>query len=272
MSLYVYCIGDDLQEAAFEGVEGVGRAPVRLLGLGRVAAVVSDVGEEPTAVKEENLLAHNRVNAAALARSTPLPCRFGTRAAPEHLAEYAATNEAALLAALARVRGCVEMSVKIMLKAAGKERKAKVASEGAGLEEVGRRAPPESSADAGKVVGATAGDVELDSARAGRGTAFLLQKRRELMGEEEERRRAEESGAWLAAAVAGLALETAARVSPSEAIVARAAHLIERARVAEYRARLRAHAAVRADLHLLTSGPWPPYSFADIGRATEARP
>ncbi len=40
------------------------------------------------AVNAENLLAHNRVNAAVLAVSTPLPFRFGTRAAPERLAEY----------------------------------------------------------------------------------------------------------------------------------------------------------------------------------------
>ena len=67
MSLYVYCLGDDLQEAAFEGVAGVGDAPVRLLGSGRLAFVVSETGDEPPVVTEENLLAHNRVNAAALA-------------------------------------------------------------------------------------------------------------------------------------------------------------------------------------------------------------
>jgi hypothetical protein len=243
MSLYVYCLGDDLSGAAFEGLAGVGGTRVFVSALGALAAVVSEAGDEAAAVNEENLLAHNRVNAAALAVSTPLPCRFGTRAAPERLAEYVAGHAAALAAALARVRGCVEMSVKFMEKAAG------------------RSATVESEAE--RVVGATAGGADVNA--AGAGTAFLLKKRREILGEEGARRRAEETAAWLASGVGELAREAVVRLSPPEAIFVRAAHLVERARVAEYRARLRALAAGRPDLRLLTSGPWPPYSFGDIG-------
>lgn len=236
MSLYVYCLGDELGGAAFEELKGVGRAHVQLLTLGVLAAVVSEVRDEGVAVNEENLLAHNRVNAAALAVSTPLPFRFGTRAAPERLAEYVSTNEAALAAALARVRGCVEMSVKVMEKAEGRRPKAQVES--------------------------AAGGAELGA--AGAGTAFLLKKRREFLGEEGARRRAEEVAARLASGLGELARETAARLNPSEAIFVRAAHLVGRARVEEYRARLRALAAEHRDLRLLTSGPWPPYSFSSI--------
>jgi hypothetical protein len=246
MSLYVYCLSDELSGAAFEGTAGVGGAPVRLLSLGRLSAVVSDAHAEPFAVTEENLLAHNRVNAAALAVSTPLPFRFGTRAAPERLAEYAASNEAALAEALARVRGRVEMSVKLMEKTEGEEKaEGKSESEAGGGEE---------------------------AAAVGRGTAFLLKKRREVLGEEAARLHAEELAAWLAAGLAGLACESAARVSPSEAIVVRAAHLVERERVAEYRTRLRELGAGRPALRLLTSGPWPPYSFSDLGRPAGASP
>src|SRR5215207_9832182 len=155
MSLYVYCLGDDLSGAAFEGLAGVGGASVRVLALGGLTAVVSEPRDEAVAASEENLLAHNRVNAAALAVTTPLPCRFGTRAAPERLAEYVSTNEAALSAALARVRGRVEMSAKLMGKAKGEGQAAKVESGAEGR------------------VGA-----------AGAGTAFLLKKRREILGEE----------------------------------------------------------------------------------------
>lgn len=243
MGLYVYCLGEGLSGAAFEGLAGVGRARVRVLELGRLSAVVSEAEGEATAVSEENLLAHNRVNAAALAVTTPLPCRFGTRAAPERLAEYVSANEAALAAALARVRGCVEMSVKLMEKSEVNSRKSEVGTE-AGV---------------------------VDPGAAGAGTAFLLKKRRELLGEEGARRRAEEAAAWLASSVGGLARETAARLSPPEAIFVRAAHLVERARVGEYRARLRALAAGREDLRLLTSGPWPPYSFGEISEQNRGR-
>ena len=222
-----------MSEAAFEGMTGVGGAAVRLMSLtGRLSAVVS-AAAEPVAVTEENLLAHNRVNAAALAAATPLPFRFGTRAAPERRAEYAASNEAALAEALARVRGRVEMGVKLMPKA----------SEAAGAE----------------------GGSEAEAA-VGRGTAFLLKKRREILGGEEMKLRAEGFAAWLAEGVAGLARESAVRVNPSEAIVVRAAHLVERGSVEEYRRRLRGLRAARPDLRLLASGPWPPYSFGEVGR------
>ena len=253
MSLYVYCLGDELSGAAFEGTAGVGGAPVRLLSLGRLSAVVSDAREEPVVVTEENLLAHNRVNAAALAVSTPLPFRFGTRAAPERLAEYAAANEAALAEALARVRGRVEMSVKLMEKAKGEEK----------AEGTGQKAEGKSESEAG--------GGEEASAAVGRGTAFLLKKRREVLGEEAARLHAEELAAWLAAGLAGLACESAARVSPSEAIVVRAAHLVERERIAEYRTRLRELGALRPALRLLTSGPWPPYSFSDLSGQNRER-
>lgn len=254
MSLYVYCLGDELAGSAFEGLAGVGGARVSLLTLGRLAAVVSVAADEAPAVTEENLLAHNRVNAAALAVSTPLPCRFGTRAAPERLAEYASANEAALAAALARVRGCVEMSVKLMEKGEGGRHGATLEGEG-GARDVNRAGDRGGPADV-EGRGAEAG--------AGRGTAFLLRKRREMLGEEDARRRAEELAGWLASGVEGLARETAARVSPSEAIVVRAAHLVVRESVAEYRERLRALAAGRRGLRVLTSGPWPPYSFSDV--------
>jgi len=243
MSLYVYCLGDGLSGAAFEGLAGVCGSRVRVLALGSVAAVVSEPGDEAVAADEENLLAHNRVNAAALAVATPLPCRFGTRAAPERLERYVSDKGAALSSALARVRGRVEMSVKLMWKSEG--RKTEVESEEGGA------------------LRAAAGGADLGA--AGAGTAFLLKKRREILGEEGARRRAEEAAAWLASGLGGLAREEAVRSSPSEAIIVRAAHLVERAHVTEYRARLRALAAERADLRLLTSGPWPPYNFSDIG-------
>jgi hypothetical protein len=248
MSLYVYCLGDELSESAFGGLTGVCGAAVRVLSLkGRLSAVVSAAPAEPVAVSEENLQAHNRVNAAALAASTPLPFRFGTRAAPERLAEYAATNEAALAGALARVRGTVEMGVKLLSKAEGEGRKAEGGSEGG----------PE--------------DLASAEAAVGRGTAFLLKKRREALGGEEARLRAEGLAAWLAEGVAGLARESAVWVSPSEAIVVRAAHLVGREGVEEYRARLRGLRAARTGLRLLASGPWPPYSFSEISGQNHPR-
>ena len=233
MSLYVYCLCDESDADAFAGSVGVDGAAVRALRLGRVAAVLSDVEGERVTATDENVRAHNRVNSQVLASLTPLPFRFGTQATEERLAEYVAANDEALVAALARVRGCVEMGVKI--RWAEKP-------QGGG------------------------GEAEGVDARVGRGTAFLLAKRREVLGDESLRLRAEELAAWLSAGVAGLARESAARVRPSESLVVRAAHLVERIRVGEYRERVRSLSEERPALQFLTSGPWPPYSFSDIGR------
>jgi hypothetical protein len=236
MKFYVYCLSDELADASVEGLSGVGGAPVRLLPVGGVApvvAVVSDFEGERALVTRENLLAHNRVNAHVLARVTPLPLRFGTLSDAARLSAYVAANETALAEAFARVRGCVEMGVKVRL-------------------------------DAGAKAASKESEVKVEEARAagvGRGTAFLLAKRREILGEEAFKARAEEAAARLAARVDGLARESEVRLSPEGPIVLRASHLVARGDVAEYRARARDLGAGLEGLHLLASGPWPPYSF-----------
>lgn len=257
MSLYVYCLGDALGAGSFGDLRGVGGARVRVLALGELAAVVSEFEGEAAEVSGENVRAHNRVNAAALALATPLPFRFGTVAREQRLAAYVSENEAALLDALARVRGCVEMSVKLRRaeKAEGKRQKAKEEGE---EDEGGRGAAPDADAFA-------ADEAFEGSAGVGRGTAFLLSKRREVLGDEALRRSAEEVAAWLASRVSELVRESSARVRPSEALFVRASHLVERARLEAYRSRVRDLIAERADLHFLASGPWPPYSFSEIG-------
>jgi hypothetical protein len=241
MSLYVYCLGEELAGVSLEDLSGVGGARVRLSEFGRLAAVVSDSDVESVAVTAENLRAHNLVNARVLARTTPLPFRFGTLADASHLSDYIKTNESALVVALERVRGRVEMCVKIRWereKAEGKRQKAKVGSE----------------------------ETEVDAERVGSGTAFLLAKQREIMGDDALRQSADEIASWLDACMSSLVRESAVRVSPSEAIVVRASHLVERECIEAYRTSVRACGIERSWLQFLTSGPWPPYSFSELRR------
>lgn len=233
MRLYAYCVGDDLAAETFEGAGGVGGSPVRVVRSGALAVVVSEVEGKAVPATRENVAEHNRVNALALARTTPLPFRFGTLVEEARLEGYLAKQEAALLAALARVRGCVEMGAKVIWDAAGRA---------AGVEE-----------DEGEAGGSPA---------AGAGTAFLMAKRREVLGEEALRSRAEGVAAALASRLEGLARESSVEVNPKGALVVRAAHLIERGREEEYRERVRALGREREDLRLMASGPWPPYSFS----------
>lgn len=247
MKFYVYCLSDELTGESVEGLTGVCGSAVRLHAFGGgasdggVFAVLSEFEGERVPVTRENLLAHNRVNAHVLARVTPLPFRFGTLADESRLASYVAANEAALAEAFALVRGCVEMGVKVRLDGGAK----------AGANE-----------SAGNVKEVEEVEVEeAGAAGVGRGTAFLLAKRREILGEEDLKSRAEEVAARLAVCVDGVAREGEVRLSPKGPIVLRASHLVAREDVAEYRARVRDLGARLAGAQLLTSGPWPPYSF-----------
>jgi hypothetical protein len=230
MSLYVYCLSDELTEEGLAGARGLNGEPARLVAHAGLGAVVSAFDEAPAPVTREHVLAHNRVNSQVLAATTPLPFRFGTLTDEARLASYLRERAEDLRAALARVRGCVEMSVKLLWDASA-------------------QTPAESPADAGGAQG---------------GTAFLLAKRRELLGEEQARRRAEELASWLERRTSDLARASDARLRPAETLVVRAAHLVGRAQVADYRERLRELRAERPDLRFLTSGPWPPYSFTKL--------
>jgi Gas vesicle synthesis protein GvpL/GvpF len=244
MSLwYVYCLGDEVTPEMVEGSRGLDGEPLGLVGREGLLAVVSSFSSARVAVTPENALTHNRVNAALLARSTPLPFRFGTLVTEERLLDFIKSREAALREALRHVRGCVEMSVKIIWDLESERREA----EG-----------PEPSEDS------AAADTAASAEGARSGTAFLMSKRREILGGEALKERAEALAGWFGGRLSDLARDSRVTVNPSGALVVRAAHLVERGRVEEYRARVQMMGVERAGaLRFLTSGPWPPYSFGD---------
>ena len=245
MKLYAYCLSDEATPAMIEAVRGIDMAALRLIQYGRLVAVASEFAGERIRQTRENVEAHNRVNAQMLAYTTPLPFRFGTLAAPEQLASYIDAHEEQLTAVLGRVRGAVEMSLKIMWDAEAERRDAEAASV-----ETGDGAPV---------------SVESAARAAGSGTAFLAAKRRELAGDTALKERAEEVCAWLATNLGDAIKEERVTVNPTQALVVRAAHLVERVRLEEYRERLRTLREERRErLRFLTSGAWPPYSFTEL--------
>lgn len=250
---YVYCLGDEVTPEMVEGARGLDGAPLSLVGRGDISAVVSAFAEERVPVTPENALTHNRVNAALLARSTPLPFRFGTLVAEARLLDYIESHEAALREALARVRGAVEMSVKIIWDLEA------VKHEAVGPEPEASKSEAEEAAEGAEATSEATSEVE------GSGTAFLLAKRREMLGGEALRERAEALAGWFGGRLSDLAREARVVVNPKGALVVRAAHLVGRGQVEEYRARVHLLGEERAgSLRFLTSGPWPPYSFGDV--------
>jgi hypothetical protein len=236
MSLYAYCLSDEVTEGDLRQVAGVAGAVVRLIEAEGIRAVVSDFDGERAEVTRENVLAHESVIRRVLARATPLPFRFGALVSPAQLAGYVSQNRARLAVSLDRVRGAVEMSVKVLWDVRARRQ------EGRGQAE--RQAA-----------------VEM----AGPGAAFLQEKRREIMMQEGLKKEAQEVAAWLAERVGDAARETAVRLAPDSAIFVAAAHLVDRSRLGQYRARVGDASQARPDLRFLVSGEWAPYSFCEIG-------
>jgi hypothetical protein len=240
MSLYAYCLSDEVEPSMLEGCAGLEGARLRLVREGEIAVVVSEFEGARAEVTPENASAHNRVASRVLAETTPLPFRFGTLASEAELRRYVGENLEALSGSLVRVRGCVEMSVKILRDAGG------TTSEGATAQaSEGRAANPGAQMS------------------VGRGAAYLAAKRREMFGRAALKEQAEEIAAWLAERLGDAVRESRVRVSGEGALAVRAAHLVERARLEDYRELVRHARREREPLvRFLTSGAWPPYSFS----------
>jgi len=227
MKLYAYCVAEGLDVLAGP-TNGISGAPVRLFKADELVVLVSDYNLDAVAVTREHALAHAAVVRSVLDRTTPLPFRFGTLVTEQQLRDYLAARKPAVQNKLAQVRDCVEMSVKIIWDAP------------AGVGE--RRVV------AGKGIGAS----------------FLEEKRRELLGDEARAEEATQLSTWLREIVGGLTRDEQVTLRPTEKLVLAAAHLVERARISEYQETLAKARQGRPELHFLFSGPWPPYTFANI--------
>jgi hypothetical protein len=237
MLFYVYCLSDEVTDRMIESAAGVrGAGEPRLIQCGGVAAVVSELEGERVSLTRENVFAHERVIGRVLAHTTPLPFRFGTVVSAARLETYIDSQREFLQAQLTRVRGTVEMSVKVIWPVPVVKRETLTG----GAQEVEPTAEPQEE---------------------GLGAAYLSAKRREILGDESSRSEAEETARWLAARLGDAVRETETSVRPLETLVLAVAHMVERRRLEAYRERLRAARLERNQLHFLTSGPWPPYSF-----------
>lgn len=231
MKLYTYCL-TTLDTKMPEGMVGAFGRTVYPVKSGGVTAFVSDVVEDSFAVNKENVVIHQNVVAAVLEQTTPLPFRFGTIVSEPALTSYLISRQVALLKKLALVEGCVEMNVKIIWQ---------------------KRQTREQ-----------AGDRPEREQGGGAGSAFLRMKRDEIVGSEQLIDEANQLGSWIRSQLESLVRELRITVRASERLVVAADCLVERTRLDSYRGATEKAGSERPDLHFLTSGPWAPYSFANI--------
>jgi hypothetical protein len=219
MKLYAYCLTEGVDSMP-ERVQGISGAEVRIFKTVDFSLLVSDFAGEVVQVHRESALVHAAVVRSVLDQTTPLPFRFGTLVTEDQLRSYLTARRDALFANLARVRGCVEMNVKII-------------------------------SDTKEVVPSDQHSPEKP------GTAFLAEK---LRGASE----AKNVAGWLGGVLGEAVRETLIKTNLTDQLLLAAAHLVERGSVARYREIVKAARAERPELKFLISGPWPPYSFANI--------
>jgi hypothetical protein len=229
MKLYLYCLAEKI-DALAAPISGVAGARVELSEIEGFSILVSEFsGDSVPPVTRDNVMAHAAVVSSALNQTTPLPFRFGTVVDDEQLRSYITSHKAALDGRLAQVRGCVEMSVKIIWNT--------------DKNEINERAE-------------TIGE--------GPGAKFLKEKRREILGGERRTEKAKEVAAWLKEQTATCVHQEEVSLSPTDKLIVAAAHLIRREQLTEYRDLLTEARKTRPELHFLVSGPWPPYTFSNI--------
>ncbi len=228
MKLYAYCLAEGLEQLG-GSISGISAAPVRLLKVEDLSVLVSDYEGDTLPVNRENALAHAAVVQSILDQTTPLPCRFGTLVSERNLRSFLTTNKPAVADKLAHVRGCVEMNVKAIYPVPDLEK------------------------------------VTAEQAPVGPGTAFLEEKRRALGSDERFAAQRADLSNLLSKQLRGLtrAEQITVRASDTGVLVA-AAHLVERPAIQPYREKMAATRENRPELRFLISGPWPPYSFANI--------
>jgi len=227
MKLYAYCFIEDI-EGLPETLTGIDGNQVRLLTVEGFSLLVSDFSGGSVPINRHNVVTHAAVVQRVLTRTTPLPLRFGTLVTEEQLRNYVIARRDALEVKLQSIRGCIEMNAKVIWNGDG-------------------------------VVA-----VRLPEINDKPGTTFLAQKRREILGSEARIAEARRVVSWLEQHVREIIRDEKIEEGRTDKLFLAAAHLVERGAVEQYRARLKAARQERPELHFLVSGPWAPYSFANI--------
>jgi Gas vesicle synthesis protein GvpL/GvpF len=229
MKLYAYCLTASGARTP-DHVTGLFGQTVNTITSNRLAAFVSNVSADPVAVTKQNALDHQKVVAAMLEQTSPLPFRFGIVVTEEQLMNYLVSREEALLEKLKAVHGCVEMSVKVIWQKPGTRQSEQTERE----------------------------------TSEGPGSAFLRMKRSEIIGSQHLIDQANKIAAWLQNQLDPVIREARFTVRPAERLVVAADCLVERNRMNSYRTVVDQARSEQGDLRFLMSGPWAPYSFANI--------
>jgi hypothetical protein len=227
------------------GAEG---EPVRAVRSGAITALVGETAAPP-GVGEAALRSHDAVVRGLAAEIDPLlPARFGEVAVSEEALQRALEPRAGeLAAALARVAGCVQMTLRVF---GDPVRGGQPRPSGA------KSAEPAPEAEAAPSVSPLPGASSFE-APTGPGTHYLLERRRAA----DQARSLPEIAALRSALAPLLRAERIERHAAGR-LLATAYDLIARTDASRYTALVQEAASRPDPVRLALSGPWPPYAFA----------
>jgi hypothetical protein len=229
-ALYVYAIVDQ-PELDLPAIRGVGDAAISGLRAGDLMAITSPIGGGAVPLSRDNLLCHERVIEALMGARAVLPARFGTTAErAERLLEALEKNRASYSANLDRVRGRVEIAMRVGWEPEADE--------------------PVARPRAAEVAG---------------GRGYMLALLEQTKHGRRLQERAEELAAKITAGLAELADAAVEKVLPTPTLLLKAAYLVRHAQVPEMRRRIEALRTDYPALAILATGPWPAYSFVEEG-------
>lgn len=234
--IYVYALTDPAAARAFTAGTFVDE-PLETLSRGEVAAIYSSSRADQLSPSKENLLRHEQVAEALMARADLLPTRFGTRfSSIAKLADVMERNAAPLREGLIRVRHCVELGLRILTQ------------DGSRRETV-----------------RSAGTAEQS------GREYMLAR----LEQDREARRQEQEAHRLASTVEAylkpVVKQGTWQVARASSHLITAAYLVPRNGINSFRGRVQAFSDQHPELRLLCTGPWPPYNFTPQLDVTEQR-
>jgi hypothetical protein len=218
--LYLYAITDAPDPPRRRGLRD---AELRTVGEDGLFAVVSEHGAGGIEATEENLWAHEEVVEELLGKAAVLPLRLGSLVENEEAVRaLLRERREEFVTSLERVRGAVELGVRVAL--------------------------PEAEHAA---VGVGADEAE----GVGPGTAYMLRRL-------ERERRAADAVEQIHRPLARIARESVRADHSVRPSVLNASYLVDVDQVGAFRARVDELSGTLDGAAVVCTGPWPPYSFS----------
>jgi hypothetical protein len=229
--IYLYAICDGSALPAGLALTGLDGAPVwAVAGAGLVAAV-SMTDRHSVSPHADLAWQHESVVERLMENGGVLPARFGTLAPDmEALTAQLHNRRTEFAASLDRVRGRVEISVRVLWDDAG--------------------AAPRAAGE------------RVDPAPTGR--AYLLRRQAEEQSARERQARGAALAETLHAALSAVSVDAVRRVLATPRMLLTGAYLVDRGRMDDFRLRLDALTTQHTSLRFMSTGPWPAYNFVAL--------